>query len=150
MEQPHDEIHLAIGGQDHQPIKAEVTKTYDKFGNLAKSTKGMSAQVTMEFAGSFEGSFAGSFAGSLRAICGNSWCRHGQRLGCSERCGVKAVIYAARALLCRSVDIAPRRKHRYPAAVVSLSPGSFNRCLLSVSLPSLDALAALVALAARA
>lgn len=45
MEQPHDEIHLAIGGQDHQPIKAEVTKTYDKFGDLAKSTKAMSAQV---------------------------------------------------------------------------------------------------------
>ena len=45
VEQPHDEIHLAIGGQDHQPVKAEVTKTYDKFGDLAKSTKTMSAQV---------------------------------------------------------------------------------------------------------
>eukprot|EP00752_Nemacystus_decipiens_P006064 g5472.t1 len=45
VEQPHDEIHLAIGGQDHRPIKAEVSKTYDKFGNLAKSTKGMSAQI---------------------------------------------------------------------------------------------------------
>lgn len=45
VEQPHDEIHLAIGGQDHQPIKAEVKTTYDKFGDPVKSTKGMSAQV---------------------------------------------------------------------------------------------------------
>lgn len=49
MEQPHDEIHLAIGGQDHQPIKAaEETKTYDKFGDLAKSAKGLPVQVRVD------------------------------------------------------------------------------------------------------
>ncbi|CAN0019896.1 unnamed protein product [Ectocarpus sp. 12 AP-2014] len=45
VEQPHDEIHLAIGGQDHQPIKTEVPKTYDKNGDLSKSTKAVVAQI---------------------------------------------------------------------------------------------------------
>ena len=47
LEQPHDEIHLAIGGQDHQPIKSMTTVTYDKNGDvLTRSTK-VSPQVSL-------------------------------------------------------------------------------------------------------
>lgn len=30
LEQPHDEMHLAIGGQDHRPTKMATPKLYDK------------------------------------------------------------------------------------------------------------------------
>ncbi|CAN0289414.1 unnamed protein product [Pylaiella littoralis] len=45
VEQPHDEIHLAVGGQDHRPIKAETPKIYDKIGDLVESISGVSEQI---------------------------------------------------------------------------------------------------------
>lgn len=46
LEQPHDEIHLAIGGQDHQPIKATTTETYDENGDVLTSETKVSPQVS--------------------------------------------------------------------------------------------------------
>lgn len=48
LEQPHDEIHLAIGGQDHRPIKSKATKMYDKIGDLVEATNGASEQARLE------------------------------------------------------------------------------------------------------
>lgn len=36
IEQPHDEMHLAIGGQDHQPTKMATAKLYDKNSDHTK------------------------------------------------------------------------------------------------------------------
>lgn len=48
LEQPHDEIHLAIGGQDHQPAKAAVTTdTYDENGEVLTSATKVSPQVSL-------------------------------------------------------------------------------------------------------
>ncbi|CAM9331079.1 unnamed protein product [Laminaria digitata] len=46
LEQPHDEIHLAIGGQDHQPVKRVLTEVYDENGDVLTSSTKVSAQVT--------------------------------------------------------------------------------------------------------
>lgn len=45
LEQPHDEIHLAIGGQDHQPVKRVLTEVYDENGDVLTSSTKVSAQV---------------------------------------------------------------------------------------------------------
>lgn len=46
LEQPHDEIHLAIGGQDHQPIRAMKTETYDENGDVLTTETKVSPQVS--------------------------------------------------------------------------------------------------------
>ncbi|CAM9152411.1 unnamed protein product [Hapterophycus canaliculatus] len=45
VEQPHDEIHLAIGGQDHQPITPAEPKMLDSIVDLSKATRGTTAQI---------------------------------------------------------------------------------------------------------
>ena len=50
LEQPHDEIHLAIGGQEHQPVKAAVTaETYDENGEVLTSSTKASPQVSLGY-----------------------------------------------------------------------------------------------------
>lgn len=47
LEQPHDETHLAIGGQDHLSVKAQMPKAYDKNENQSKAKQHIPVQVSL-------------------------------------------------------------------------------------------------------